>query len=105
MIGYPYDGDEMNVFTPLSTYTAVELRKMVHVPTQIITPQSNKPVMGGIMDTVVGASHITMDGIVLTLDETADILGNVDSYKGKFRLEPPLLGIGFSTGSPPTLTD
>ena len=83
-----FDGDEMNVFIPISTYTQVELRKMVHVPTQIITPQANKPVIGAIMDTIVGASHITMDGIKITHGEMIDIMGNIDSYEGDFDLEP-----------------
>jgi DNA-directed RNA polymerase II subunit RPB1 len=83
-----FDGDEMNIFIPISTYTSVELRKMVHVPTQIITPQSNKPVIGAIMDTVVGASHITMDGVNITFNEVTDILGNIDSYSGNFNLRP-----------------
>ena len=83
-----FDGDEMNIFLPVSTYTTVELKKMVHVPTQIITPQANKPVMGGIMDTIVGASHITLDNTKLTMDEMASILGNIDGYKGNFDIEP-----------------
>ena len=78
----------MNVFVPLSTYTSVELEKMVHVPTQIITPQSNKPVIGAIMDTVVGASHITMENIEISFSDVMDILGNIDSYNGDFDLIP-----------------
>lgn len=78
----------MNIFVPMSVSTAVELRKMVHVPTQIITPQSNKPIMGAIMDTVVGASHITMEDVILTIDDVCDILGNVDSYQGNFDMKP-----------------
>ena len=78
----------MNIFLSRSEYTSVELRKMVHVPTQIITPQSNKPIMGAIMDTVVGASHITLKDTLLTIEDVSDILGNVDSYKGDFDLEP-----------------
>ena len=83
-----FDGDEMNIFVPQSVYTMVELKTICHVPTQIITPQANKPVIGAIMDTVVGASHITLEDTKISFSELQNILGNIESYQGNFNLTP-----------------
>ena len=40
-----FDGDEMNMHVPQSQQTISELYNLAMVPTQIISPQSNKPVI------------------------------------------------------------
>ena len=41
-----FDGDEMNLHVPQSMETRAEILNIHLTPRQIITPQSNKPVMG-----------------------------------------------------------
>ena len=46
-----FDGDEMNLHLPQSVETKAELSQLMMVPRLIITPQSNRPVMGIVQDT------------------------------------------------------
>jgi len=41
-----FDGDEMNLHVPQSLETRAEVTEICMVPKQIVSPQSNKPVMG-----------------------------------------------------------
>mmetsp|Transcript_29420 Transcript_29420/g.39152 ORF Transcript_29420/g.39152 Transcript_29420/m.39152 type:complete len:109 (+) Transcript_29420:1361-1687(+) len=41
-----FDGDEMNMHVPQSFESLAEIKEIMAVPRQIISPQSNKPVMG-----------------------------------------------------------
>jgi len=54
-----FDGDEMNMHVPQSLETTAELRELCMVPKQIISPQSNKPVMGIVQDTLCGIRKFT----------------------------------------------
>ena len=55
-----FDGDEMNMHVPQSQQTKSELYNLAMVPTQIISPQSNKPVIGLVQDALLGASRMTL---------------------------------------------
>jgi DNA-directed RNA polymerase II subunit RPB1 len=73
-----FDGDEMNAHIPRSIQASIELSEIVAVPYQIISPQSNKPVIGCIQDTLLGCKKITADNVSITRNEMMDILGYVD---------------------------
>ena len=45
-----FDGDEMNVHAPQSMEAKAEIAEIMAVPRNIVTPQSNRPVMGVIQD-------------------------------------------------------
>lgn len=49
-----YDGDEMNIFVPMTLESVIELRFLASVPTQIVSPQASKPVMGLVQDSLLG---------------------------------------------------
>ena len=49
-----FDGDEMNMHLPQSMETKAEIAEIMHVPRQIVSPQSNKPVMGIVQDVCIG---------------------------------------------------
>jgi len=55
-----FDGDEMNMHVPQSQQTKAELYNLAMVPTQIVSPQSNKPVIALVQDALLGASRITL---------------------------------------------
>ena len=41
-----FDGDEMNMHVPQSYETMAEVKEIMAVPNQIVSPKDNKPVMG-----------------------------------------------------------
>lgn len=54
-----FDGDEMNLHLPQSLETRAELFELALVPKMIITPQSNRPCMGIVQDTLTAARKMT----------------------------------------------
>lgn len=54
-----FDGDEMNLHVPQSMETRAEVTQIMMVPRQIITPQSNKPVMGIVQDSLTAVRKFT----------------------------------------------
>ncbi|UTX44830.1 DNA-directed RNA polymerase subunit alpha [Encephalitozoon intestinalis] len=55
-----FDGDEMNLHMPQSYTSKAELEELALVSKQIISPQSNKPVMGIVQDTLTGLRLFTL---------------------------------------------
>jgi len=56
-----FDGDEMNMHVPQSYQTVSELKYLAAVPTQIISPQEGKPIIGLVQDSLLGASRLTLE--------------------------------------------
>lgn len=54
-----FDGDEMNMHVPQTTETRAEVMEIMMTPRQIVSPQSNKPVMGIVQDTLLGSRLFT----------------------------------------------
>ncbi|CAH1400258.1 unnamed protein product [Nezara viridula] len=65
-----FDGDEMNLHVPQSMETRAEVENLHVTPRQIITPQSNKPVMGIVQDT-------------LTAEQMMNILMHLPGWNGR----------------------
>ena len=85
-----FDGDEMNLYLAQSVVASTEIEELVCVPNQIISPQSNKPVIGCIMDTVVGANNITRKSTKLNFKEIMSILPHISTFDGnlpQFKIE------------------
>lgn len=49
-----FDGDEMNMHVPQNLESITEVKHLMSVPKQIISPQSNRPVMGLNQDSLLG---------------------------------------------------
>jgi len=62
-----FDGDEMNMHVPQSQQTISELKYLAMVPTQIISPQEGKPVIGLVQDALLGASRLTLNNVGLNI--------------------------------------
>ena len=60
-----FDGDEMNLHVPQSMETRAEISEIIMVPRQIITPQSNRPVMGIVQDSLCAARKFTKRDVFL----------------------------------------
>ena len=56
-----FDGDEMNMHVPQSYQTWSELKYLALVPTQIVSPQEGKPIIGLVQDALLGASRLTFE--------------------------------------------
>lgn len=54
-----FDGDEMNMHVPQSYETMAEVKEIMAVPNQIVSPKDNKPVMGIVQDSLLGVMLFT----------------------------------------------
>ena len=54
-----FDGDEMNIHVPQSEQTKAEIQEVMMIEKNIISSQSNKPVIGIIQDSLLGTFKIT----------------------------------------------
>ncbi|KAJ2006648.1 DNA-directed RNA polymerase II core subunit rpo21 [Coemansia thaxteri] len=63
-----FDGDEMNLHVPQSEETRAEIKEVCMVPKQIISPQSNRPVMGIVQDTLCAIRKFTKRDTLLDKD-------------------------------------
>ena len=60
-----FDGDEMNLHVPQSLETKAEIQEMMMVHRNILTPQSNRPVMGIVQDSLTAATKMTKRDVFL----------------------------------------
>lgn len=60
-----YDGDEMNAHFPQNIMAEIELRQLCTTVSQIISPSSNKPIIGIFQDNLLGAFRFTRPNIKL----------------------------------------
>lgn len=91
-----FDGDEMNLHMPQSYATKAELEFLAAVEKQIVSPQSNKPVIGSVQDTVVGARLLTVRDAFFNRREAMGLLYSINSPGKKgddilFNLKPAIL--------------
>ncbi|KAI9504039.1 hypothetical protein BX070DRAFT_234093 [Coemansia spiralis] len=63
-----FDGDEMNMHVPQSEETRAEIKEICMVPKQIVSPQSNKPVMGIVQDTLCAIRKFTKRDTLFGID-------------------------------------
>jgi len=77
-----FDGDEMNMHVPQSIQTSIELRELARVPSQIISPRTNAPIITPLQDTLLGIYRITNDGVLFTELEMMNMLTTIESFDG-----------------------
>ncbi len=81
-----FDGDEMNMHLPQSLETKAEICEIMHVPKQIVSPQSNKPVMGIVQDTLIGVKLFTHRDTFITLDALMNLIMWISDFDGNIPL-------------------
>lgn len=79
----------MNLHVPQSEETRAELMMICAVPRQIISPQSNKPVMGIVQDTLCGIRKFTLRDCFMDRDFIQNILLWVPEWDGV--IPPPAI--------------
>lgn len=77
-----FDGDEMNLHVPQSQESRAELMQLCLVPRNIVSPQSNRPLMGIVQDTLCGIYKITRKDIFLTKEMVMNIMLWVPEWDG-----------------------
>ena len=78
-----FDGDEMNLHVPQSMETRAEVENIHITPRQIITPQSNKPVMGIVQDTLTAVRKMTKRDVFIDKEQMMNLLMFLASWDGK----------------------
>jgi DNA-directed RNA polymerase II subunit RPB1 len=78
-----FDGDEMNLHLPQSLATKAEITEIMMVPRQIVSPQSNRPVMGIVQDTLLGCGIFTRRDIFLEKDLVMNLCVHLSDFNGK----------------------
>lgn len=72
-----FDGDEMNLHVPQSPAAIADVATIMMVPRQIISPQANRPVMGIVQDTLLGAYLFSHDNVLLTRAEACHVAAHI----------------------------
>ena len=67
-----FDGDEMNLHVPQSLTARAEVQELMMVPKNIVSPQSNKPVMGIVQDTLLGSRGFTRRDTFIEKDSSVN---------------------------------
>ena len=60
-----FDGDEMNLHVPQSLEARAEISELMMVPRQVVTPQSNRPVMGIVQDSLTAVRKFTKRDVMM----------------------------------------
>lgn len=81
-----FDGDEMNMHVAQTHETRAEMRELMMVPKNIISPQANKPVMGIVQDTLCGARLMTKRDTFIEKDVMMNIVMNIQEWDGSLPL-------------------
>ena len=63
-----FDGDEMNLHVPQSITARADAEQIMMVPRNIVSPQSNRNVMGIVQDALLGACRMTQRDIFIEKD-------------------------------------
>jgi len=79
-----FDGDEMNIHVLQTVEAQAEARNIMAVKYQIVSPQSNRPVMSVIQDTMCGAYLLSGDDVVLDKSTMMHILLCIPGWDGRF---------------------
>ena len=93
-----FDGDEMNMHLPQSYETKSEIVNIMHVPKQIVSPQSNKPVMGIVQDTLIGIKLFTHRDNFITYDQIMNLIMWIGDYNGSLPVPAILKPVPLWTG-------
>ena len=93
-----FDGDEMNMHVPQSYETMIELKEIMNVNKQIISPRENKPIITIVQDTLLGINKLTRNidlkyltgssDKIITMNNTNSIyIKNTKAAEGKPKIK------------------
>eukprot|EP01125_Pyxidicula_operculata_P009020 TRINITY_DN297_c0_g1_i1.p1 TRINITY_DN297_c0_g1~~TRINITY_DN297_c0_g1_i1.p1 ORF type:complete len:1781 (-),score=540.27 TRINITY_DN297_c0_g1_i1:121-5463(-) len=77
-----FDGDEMNMHVPQTLETRSEVMNIMMVPRQIVSPQSNRPVIGLVQDTLLGSTVFTRRDVFMERDVVMNLMMWLPNFNG-----------------------
>ena len=77
-----FDGDEMNMHTPQSLQTAVEIEDICLVQKHIISPGTSLPCIGIVQDTLIGSYLLSINNIKLRKYQMNNLMMFSNKYNG-----------------------
>jgi len=77
-----FDGDEMNTHLSQSYQTQAELKYLTLVPTQMVSPQKNAPVIGIVQDSLTAANLFTTENSFVNKREMCRLMMWNDKFDG-----------------------
>jgi DNA-directed RNA polymerase II subunit RPB1 len=77
-----FDGDEMNLHLAQSHETRAEIKYIMLVPRQMVSPQGNKPVMGVVQDSLLAISKFTRRDTLLRKDLAFNLMMTLPAWDG-----------------------
>jgi DNA-directed RNA polymerase II subunit RPB1 len=78
-----FDGDEMNLHVPQSITARADAEELMMVPKNIVTPQSNRNVMGIVQDALLGATRMTKRDVFIEKDVMMNAMMWIDTWDGR----------------------
>jgi DNA-directed RNA polymerase II subunit RPB1 len=78
-----FDGDEMNMHVPQTPETRAEIKGLMMVPHNIVSPQRNKPVIGIVQDTLLASSLMTRRDAFIPRSVFMDMCMGLEGWDGK----------------------
>jgi DNA-directed RNA polymerase II subunit RPB1 len=85
-----FDGDEMNLHVIRTVEGIAEARELMSVTTQLISPQSNKPIIGLVQDSLVAVYLLTQKDTFLTRAQISQMVMPIQ-YPLFTKLPPPAI--------------
>ena len=86
-----FDGDEMNAHLVQSSNATAEVALLMGVRHQLISPQSNKPCMGIVQDTLLGAHEMTHPGVLIDRQRMMRYIAWIKFPVRPYTLPPPAI--------------
>ena len=77
-----FDGDEMNLHVPQSLLARAEAETMMMVNKVVVSPQSNRPVMSIIQDSLLSTCKLTKRDVFIEKDEVMNMMMWIDNWEG-----------------------
>lgn len=77
-----FDGDEMNLHVPQSINARADAQELMMVPRNIVTPQSNRNVMGIVQDALLAVTRMTKRNIFIEKDVAMNTMMWIPSWNG-----------------------
>lgn len=78
-----FDGDEMNLHVPQTIMARADAQELMMVPRNIVTPQTNRNVMGIVQDALLGVTRMTKRDVFIEKDAFMCALMWIQTWNGE----------------------
>jgi DNA-directed RNA polymerase II subunit RPB1 len=85
-----FDGDEMNLHVPQTQLARAEVKHIMAVPNQIITPQANRPIIGLVQDSLLASRLLSLRDTFVNRNEMMNLMMWIKPVK-PLVLPPPCI--------------